>query len=125
MNEPPPPSSKRRPLDGFVPAAFVGTIIALIGAPIAAAADIFHSYLPFAALRLWMAGFAVYGILLANAAGGFRKAWFIPYAGMGLIFLLVKGLEVEQWAVIDFGSAVTIALSTLFLRTEPIPKARS
>jgi hypothetical protein len=125
MTQPPPLAATRRPLDGFVPAVFVGTILALIAAPIAAAADIFHSYLPFAALRLWMAGFGVYGILLANAAGGFRKIWAVPYAGMGLVFLIVKGPEVEQWAVIDFCSAMTIAFSALFLRTEPIPKART
>jgi len=70
-------------------------------------------------LRLWMVGFCLYGIVLSNAAGGFRKVWQFAYGIMAIPFILIWGLSVEQWAIIDWIWAGLISLSAFFLRTEP------
>jgi hypothetical protein len=103
----------------FTGAVFTATVIALVAAPILAAADIAGSYLPWAALRLWMVGFAVYGFILARQAGGLRRLWQGFYAAVGFFFAFVYGLEVEEWALIDLTVALLVGLSALFLRTEP------
>ena len=100
---------------------FVTTIAALTLLPILASADLIHSYVPYFLLRLWMVGFAVYGVKLSNSAGGWRTVWVVVYSGVGCVFAFVWGLEAEQWWSIDYASALLVALSAAFLRTEPRP----
>jgi hypothetical protein len=114
--------SQRVPSPLFNGGAFGFTAAALVLAPFLAAANIFHSYLPFLFLRVWVIGFCWYGILLARRAGGFRKSWLVMYVIIALPFALVWGLKVDEWALIDLASAVLIGLSAVFLRSEPPPR---
>jgi len=109
----------RRRLQLFYGPPFAVTIVALVLAPVLAAADLAGSYLPYALLRFWMIGFCLYGITLARSAGGLRRLWQVVYGAIAIPFAFIRGLEVEQWAVIDFVAAACVAASALFLRTEP------
>lgn len=102
----------------FAGGAFGFTIAALIAAPLAAAADVFHSYTPFLLLRVWVVGFCWYGNSLAIRAGGLRRSWQVIYALIGLPYLFVWGLPVEVWMVIDLTTAFLIGVSVFVLRTE-------
>jgi len=73
----------------FNPAAFAFTAAALLLAPIAAELNVFRSYTPFLLLRFWMIGFCVYGIVLAQRAGGLRIAWRVVYTLMAIPFAFV------------------------------------
>lgn len=109
----------RAPLENFEWGMFGLTIGALGVFPLLAAWDVFHSYTPFLLLRMWMVGFAAHGFLLARSAGGVRRIWQPVYLIIGAVFLFVWGLEVEEWMLIDFGTAVLVAVSAIFLRTAP------
>jgi len=111
--------SQRVPSQLFSGGAFGFTAAALVLAPFLAAANVFHSYLPFLLLRVWVIGFCWYGGLLARRAGGFRRSWLLVYVLIALPFALVWGLKVDEWALIDLLSAALIGLSAIFLRTEP------
>ena len=90
----------------------------LLLAPIAAAADVFHSYLPFVLLRLWMVGFAAYAFALARRAERSLGLLQLSFLAIGFVFLFVWNLEVEQWAVIDVVAAAVIVLSVWPLRRD-------
>ena len=90
-------------------------------APLLANADLVQSYLPWLVLRIWMIGFALYATSLARRAGGLRRIWRIPYGAVALVFAFVWGPDVKVWAVIDWFTAGVVAVSALFLRTEPAP----
>jgi DNA-binding NtrC family response regulator len=87
--------------------------------PILATANVVGSYWPWLLLRLWMLGFCFYGGALAKRARGARRIWQGVFAGVAIPFAFVWGIEVEAWLVIDWASACVIALSTIFLRSEP------
>jgi hypothetical protein len=112
----------RVPSQLFSGGAFAVTAVALLLAPFLAAADLFHSYTPFLLLRIWVIGFCWYGGMLARRAGGFRRSWLLIYVAIALPFVLVWGLKVEMWAIIDLVSAVLIGVSAIFLRTYPVPR---
>jgi hypothetical protein len=103
----------------FADGAFVFTFVALVLAPVLAALDLVHSYTPYLLLRLWMIGFSVYAFVLSRRAGGLRRAWQLVYVLIALVFAFVRGIEIEDWAVIDLVCATLVGLSTPFLRTEP------
>jgi hypothetical protein len=109
----------RIPSESFAGGAFATTAAVLVAAPFVAAFDLAGSYLPFSLLRLWMVGFAAYGWWLSGRAAGWRRIWRIFFLPLSLIFVFVRGLEVEEWAIIDFAAAALVGISVLSLRTEP------
>ncbi len=108
----------------FAGEVFAFTVGGLILSPLAAAANLFHSYTPFLLLRLWVLGFCWYGITLARRAGGHRRLFRFMYALVVLPFLFIWGLPIDTWALIDWGAALLIALSAPLLRTEPVDPAK-
>ena len=99
---------------------FAFTVGILLIAPIVAALNVAGTYLPFLFLRLWVTGFAVYAHGLAGCAGGLRRIWSGVYLIIAFPFVFIWGLDVAQWAMIDVAAAALVALSMLFLRTEPL-----
>ena len=99
---------------------FAFTVGILLIAPIVAALNLAGTYLPFLLLRLWVTGFAVYAHGLARCAGGLRRIWSGVYLIIAFPFVFIWGLDVAQWAMIDVAAAALVALSMLFLRTEPL-----
>jgi len=106
-------------LQAFNGGVFGVTAAALVLAPVLASGNLFHSYVPFLVLRLWIVGFCWYGAGLAHRAGGLRRSWQAIYVMIALPFLFLWGLKVEEWAIIDFIAAALVSVSAVFLRTAP------
>jgi hypothetical protein len=90
----------------------------LVASPFVANADVMRSYTPWLVLRLWMAAFGMYGVVLSRNAGGFRRVWQNFYWLVVITFALVWGLSLQIWAVIDFTIAGLLLASAPFLRSE-------